>query len=186
MGKGIIGPPQLERKCKQCGKGELSHRSSDKACPLGKPSRGSFWSFNEIGAKFTDSGKFTIQSQRKLKEYEAHEARTKSREETLERERSKIRALSLDEVVRETISLIKEVSGLDCETEQRYGDSYEIHVVSPKGIRLGYTTVTKKHDDGGYIVGGTSAGCFMSSEGVHGALVDSFYALEEKANAEKR
>jgi hypothetical protein len=170
-----------ENKCSLCKKGELNHRSTDKACPLGS----NFPQFVS-GRTFVDSGKPTIRSSRQLKELIAQETRAAEAKAVHEREIKKNRALTLDEVVAETMKIILYATGLSCEIQLTRSSEVELHLTA-NYVRLGHTSVLKTMN-GSYIVGGSSTGCFMannSGRDISNVLKEKFFELEEKANKEK-
>lgn len=173
-----------ENKCSFCRQGELNHRSTDKACPIGGTRN--FPSYNERGQVFVDSGKPTIRSSRQLKELLNQEAKAAEAKAVHDREVSKTRSMTFQEVVDATKEVILKATGLSCEEESVRDREIELHVVA-KNVRLGHTSVLKTNN-GSYLVGGTSAGCFManhSNRDISNVLKELFYELEEKANKEK-
>lgn len=178
-----------EHKCLNCGKGESQHRSSDKACPVG----GTFpsWLLSEP-SKFVDSGKPTIKSKRQYATLVDQENRLAATKAAFEEEKSKVRAMTYEEVVTAVCEMLTEKTGLGIIVERDRGHDRghaEIHLTTEGGrIRLGYTTVTQ-YSNGSYGVGGTSAGCFManhSDRDIRNVLYDDLRAIEEKANKEKQ
>lgn len=179
--------PKLERLCEHCRRGEGDHNATTKTCPLGDRGRGGYSQFHATRT-FSDSGKHTIKSKRAHEAWVVQEQRRKDSEEANARELAKVRAMTYEEVITAAVELITKVTGLCVVVERDRDWQAEIHICNPGDtVRLGYTTVTKSHL-GGYLVGGTSSGCFMSNHDdkcLSRVMAPHFKALEEKANEEK-
>lgn len=173
-----------ENKCVNCGKGRLKHRATDKACPL---SNSKWVQFNEKGQNFVDSGKPTIQSVRKYAALVDADSRARFAREMLEKERSKVRAMTFEEVITATCKLLTEKTGLGIIVERVHEWYAEIHLTTlGGGIVLGFTSVSK-YSNGSYGVGGTSSGCFMGNyngRDLSSLLKEDFKKLEAKASEE--
>lgn len=176
-----------ETKCMNCGHDESRHRSQDKACVIGGSRN--FPSYNETGMTFVDSGKPTLKSKRQLEKLLDQESREQLTKELFEKEKSKIRVMSFQEVVNAVIDLLYDKTELGLDVNPISSYEYELHLttVGPSKIRLGYMNVRQSRN-GSYIVGGTYAGCFMangSGRDILNVLREDFRAIEEKANKEK-
>lgn len=189
MGNHLDLTPKLERKCKLCAFGETEHQANTQNCPIGSPSTRSFYRQYYPNKTFTDSGKFTLKSQRVVRKYEQERQRREESERLLAQEKAKVRAMTYEELITATVELLTDLTGLGIIVERRQDWCAELHLTTLGGkVWLGYTTVSQ-YSDGRYAVGGTSAGSFMSNHSdkcLSNLLRGPFKALEEKANAEKK
>lgn len=127
-----------------------------------------------------------MRSKKAQQEQSVEEAR-KRFEESNARELAKVRAMTFPQVVEAAVQILSKLQ-LAVVVEYEEDNRAQLHVCTGHDqVRLGFTTVTKTYN-GGYLVGGTSAGCFMhnhSENCLNRVVTPLFRDLEDRANEEK-